>query len=57
MVFPEIVSDDVHDAMGEAAVAATAVHNCLRGAMRFSHNASSDLSLSPEYAHHSLSPG
>jgi len=49
--------DQISVAMGEAAVAATAVHNCLRGAMRFSHNASSDLSLSPEYAHHSLSPG
>lgn len=44
--------DQISVAMGEAAIASTAIHNCLRGAMRFSDTSPSDLSLSPGYAHH-----
>jgi thioredoxin reductase (NADPH) len=42
--------DQISVAMGEAAIASTAIHNCLRGAMRSLEGASSDLSLSPAYA-------
>jgi thioredoxin reductase (NADPH) len=48
--------DQISVAMGEAAIASTAIHNCLRGATRFSKGASSVLSLSPAYANHSTAP-
>ncbi len=42
--------DQISVAIGEAAIASTAIHNCLRGAMKFSPGDPSALSLSPSYA-------
>jgi thioredoxin reductase (NADPH) len=44
--------DQISVAMGEAAIASTAIHNCLRGAMKFAPGKPDALSLSPGYASH-----
>jgi thioredoxin reductase (NADPH) len=44
--------DQISVAMGQAAIASTAIHNCLRGAMALPSGEGSTLSLSPGYAGH-----